>query len=292
MRLSLRRVQPGPVFSSFFGILDIKLGCEIILLFGLINKVAGVYGLITVFIGGSFAQIVFYAYSVLSLVGLQWGLKQVKAETSHKCLLVAHLYALDNVIQQVFHYAFFYNYWYIQKHEGQRDLHSQAQKDIFELAVSRGEVSASDANPSEAEAQIRAGQAMQIWNDEKGYALGVIFLGFLFKVYACMVLYSYAAHLRTNTYHSLPLTKGAHAARDAITASRSQNVIPIEEDEVALAEAEIARDRARENGHLSHSQSPSRSPRTSPDKSMAGLPRTDKDNDQSKRASEDDFSWD
>lgn len=26
MRLSLRRVQPGAVFSSFFGILDIKLG--------------------------------------------------------------------------------------------------------------------------------------------------------------------------------------------------------------------------------------------------------------------------
>lgn len=52
MRLSVRRLQPGAVFSSFFGILDIKLGeyrlappwrrvwfanlagCEIILLFG------------------------------------------------------------------------------------------------------------------------------------------------------------------------------------------------------------------------------------------------------------------
>jgi hypothetical protein len=97
-------------------------------------------------------------------------------------LLVAHLYALDHVVQQVFHYLFFYNYWYIQKHEGQRDLNSQAQKDIFELAVSRGEVSASDANPSEADAQLRASQAMQIWNHEKGYALGVIFAGFLFKV--------------------------------------------------------------------------------------------------------------
>lgn len=86
------------------------------------------------------------------------------------------------MIQQVFHYLFFYNYWYIQKHEGQRDLNSQAQKDIFELAVSRGEVSASDANPSEADAQLRASQAMQIWNHEKGYALGVILVGFLFKV--------------------------------------------------------------------------------------------------------------
>lgn len=82
----------------------------------------------------------------------------------------------------MFHYVFFYNYWYIQKHDGQRDLNSQAQKDIFELAVSRGEVSASDADNSEATAQIRAGLAQQIWNQEKGYALGVIFLGFLLKV--------------------------------------------------------------------------------------------------------------
>jgi hypothetical protein len=96
-----------------------------------------------------------------------------------------------------------------------------------------------------------------------------------------MVLYSYAAHLRHNSYHSLPLTKDAHAARDAIIASRSQNATPVEEDEVALAEAEIARDRARENG-------PSRSPRTSPSAGPATLPRTDK----GKRASEDDFSWD
>ncbi|CAK9786177.1 DUF1753-domain-containing protein [Cutaneotrichosporon oleaginosum] len=280
MRLSFRRVQPGAVFSSFFGILDIKLGCEIILLFALINKVAGVYGLITVIVGGSFAQITFYAYSVISLLGLQWGLKQVKAESSQKVLLVAHLYVLDHVIQQVFHYLFFYNYWYIQKHEGQRDLNSQAQKDIFNLAVSRNEVSASDANPSEADAQLRAGQAMQIWNHEKGYALGVIMLGFLFKIYACMALYSYAAHLRQNTYHSLPLTKDAHAARDAIIASRSQNASPVEEDELALAEAEIARDRARENG-------PARSPRTSPAVEASALPRTDK----GKRASED-FSWD
>lgn len=82
----------------------------------------------------------------------------------------------------MFHYFFFYSYWYIQKHDGQRDLNSQAQKDIYELAVSRGEVSASDSDKSEATAQIRASQAQEIWNQEKGYALGVIFLGFLLKV--------------------------------------------------------------------------------------------------------------
>lgn len=101
-----------------------------------------------------------------------------------------------------------------------------------------------------------------------------------------MVLYSYAAHLRQNTYHSLPLTKDTHAARDAIIATRSQNVTPVqEEDEVALAEAEIARDHAREqNGP----RSPTRPLRTSPNASNTGLPRPDR----GKRTSEDDFSWD
>lgn len=100
-----------------------------------------------------------------------------------------------------------------------------------------------------------------------------------------MVLYSYAAHLRQNTYHSLPLTADAHAARDAIAASRSQNATPIEEDEVALAEAEIARDRAATaNGRRSP---PTRSPRASPETSAGPLPGSKKG-----RTSDDDFSWD
>lgn len=45
----------------------------------LISKVAGVYGLITVLVGGSFTQIAFYAYSVATLFAFLWGLKQVKA---------------------------------------------------------------------------------------------------------------------------------------------------------------------------------------------------------------------
>lgn len=57
-----------------------------------------------------------------------------------------------------------------------------------------------------------------------------------------MVLYSYAAHLRKNTYHQLPLTERAHATRERIVASRAPTttVIIAEEvtDELAAAEAE------------------------------------------------------
>ena len=46
----------------------------------LLNKVAGVYGLIAVLTGagGSFAQLSLYIYSVLALLALAWGLRVVQ----------------------------------------------------------------------------------------------------------------------------------------------------------------------------------------------------------------------
>ena len=84
--------------STFLGVTDLKTGVTIALLFAvspevfirpmsqklitsqLLNKVAGVYGLIAVLMGagGSFAQLSLYIYSVLGLIALSWGLKSVK----------------------------------------------------------------------------------------------------------------------------------------------------------------------------------------------------------------------
>jgi inositol phosphorylceramide synthase regulatory subunit len=96
MKLMLRpewRLWP---LNSFFGLIDIKTGVTVALLFAvsidltissqylnpiqLLNKVAGVYGLIAVLTGagGSFAQLSLYIYSVVALVGLGWGLRAVK----------------------------------------------------------------------------------------------------------------------------------------------------------------------------------------------------------------------
>ena len=43
----------------------------------ILNKVAGVYGLIAVFTGGSFAQVSLYVYSVAALLAFAWGLRAV-----------------------------------------------------------------------------------------------------------------------------------------------------------------------------------------------------------------------
>ncbi|GFZ44125.1 hypothetical protein JCM24511_01846 [Saitozyma sp. JCM 24511] len=207
MRLNLRSVRPNAVFSSFLGLLDIKLGAEIILLFGLINKVAGLYGLVTLIIGGSFTQLLFYAYSLATLFGFLWMLKVVKSETAAPTLLVSHLYTLDHLLLTLFHYLFFLHYWYSVPHDGRRTANSQAQQDLINLAASRGEIAVPTAG-DEAEGidDLRAALAGEIWQQEKGYAVGVLLFGWALKVYFILILYSYAAHLRSSTYHALPLT--------------------------------------------------------------------------------------
>ena len=101
MKLTLRpewRLRP---LSSFIGFLDLKTGVTVALLFAvsrlecellsspsrtdtrgvsqLLNKVAGVYGLIAVLTGagGSVAQLSLYMYSVIGLIALIWGLKAI-----------------------------------------------------------------------------------------------------------------------------------------------------------------------------------------------------------------------
>lgn len=96
MKLTLKyRWRPRP-FRSFLGFMDLKtgqhihlalvwalthrvLGVTIALLFALLNKVAGVYGLIAVFTGGSLAQLSLYVYSIATLVAFAWGLRAITA---------------------------------------------------------------------------------------------------------------------------------------------------------------------------------------------------------------------
>lgn len=109
-------------------------------------------------------------------------------EVAKRSLHVAHLYVIDHAIAWIFHYIFFYQYWYVLKHDGTRSLNSQAQKDIYDLALSRGEtIPLEDAQ--ERQAQLAHG----VWTNEKGYALGVIAVGFLLKVSALVAVRGLAA---------------------------------------------------------------------------------------------------
>ncbi|KAL7421769.1 hypothetical protein Q5752_003540 [Cryptotrichosporon argae] len=249
MRLSFRKPQPDAVFSSFLGILDIKLGCEIVLLFGLINKVAGVYGLITIFVGGSFLQLLFYGYSIATLFAFQWALRVVKSESTSQSLLVAHLYTLDHAVQSLAHYLFFRHYWYAVPHDGRRVSNSQAQQDLIDLALSRGEIAQAETGGAGGVAmdELRAALAGEIWRQEKGYAVATLLFGWLIKLYFIFVLYSYAAHLRTSTYHALPTTSRSKATRlahpDSVVEFAAE-AEPLRPDEVGGGAAAGAREAA------------------------------------------------
>lgn len=85
MKLTLRpEWRPRPL-TTFLGFVDIKTGVKITLLFAVINKVAGVYGLLALLTGagGSLAQLTMYLYSVVALAAYVVGLKAVALVRSY-----------------------------------------------------------------------------------------------------------------------------------------------------------------------------------------------------------------
>lgn len=64
----------------------VRVGVIVVTLFGLLNKVAGVYGMMAVFTGGSWLQLSYYSYSIVMIGVFLWGLKRV----SGVCLFRPH----------------------------------------------------------------------------------------------------------------------------------------------------------------------------------------------------------
>ncbi|WWD17469.1 hypothetical protein CI109_101910 [Kwoniella shandongensis] len=285
MKISVRRPKASEIFGSFLGLLDIKLGAEIILLFGLINKVAGLYGLITVLVGGSFVQLLYYAYSTGTLFALLWGLRVVKSESAHPTLLLSHLYALDHLIVTIFHYIFYLTYWYSVPHDGRRTINSQAQQDLIDLALSRGEIRQPTEDQSEALDELRVALAGEIWEAEKGFAVWTLVIGWFVKIYFILILYSYAAHLASSTYHTLPLTARGKATQIAHPSSNNTNTS--EDDLQAEIELQKAEQEAEER-NAGVSAGPSGSG------SGSGLANGEASGRGGKKKGEDDedFSWD
>ncbi|KAL0953393.1 hypothetical protein HGRIS_004632 [Hohenbuehelia grisea] len=220
MKLTLRpewRLWP---FGSFLGLVDLKAGVTLALLFALFNKVAGVYGLIAMMTGagGSFAQISLYVYSVVALLALGWGLKAVKEEDPKRTLYFAHLFFADHVFSTAWTVYFAVVWWVYTPHDGRRQANSEAQKKMMEGGITGGHVMTDEE---------REAAAMMIWNHEKGTAAAVIAVSWLCKIYLALLIYSYAVHLRKGSYRSLPLSRSAVAP----SMSTDPSYLPEEDDE-------------------------------------------------------------
>ncbi|KAH9943831.1 Inositolphosphorylceramide synthase subunit Kei1-domain-containing protein [Amylocystis lapponica] len=222
MKLTLRpewRLRP---LSSFLGCLDLKTGVTIVVLFALLNKVAGVYGLVALLTGagGSAAQLSLYIYSVIGLTALMWGLKAIAQEDPKHSLYFAHIFFADHVLSTAYLVFFAVVWWVYTPHDGRRQANSAAQKEMMEA----GPVGAVH-NMTDAE---RFDAAMSIWHAEKGRATAVIVIGWLAKIYFAALIYSYAIHLRKGSYRSLPHSRPA--ANGTLPAPLS--ALPDEEDDV------------------------------------------------------------
>lgn len=77
------------------------------------------------------------------------------------------------------HYGFFTTYWNLP-HDGQRVINSEAQQALIDLAVSRGEVDDPRGTTEMPGERARIGR--MVWSDERGFAVGLLVLGFAVKV--------------------------------------------------------------------------------------------------------------
>jgi len=173
--------------------MDIKTGSTVVILFALFNKVAGVYGLIAIFTGGTLAQVSMYLYSVLALLLFVWGLRAVAAENQKEVFYFAHAFICDHLLSTLWLAYFSVNWWVYTVHDGERVVNSDAQKELIEGAIDIPVLSADE----------RHRIAQELWDTEKGHAAAVIIIGWILKIYFSLIIYSYALHLRRGTYRTL-----------------------------------------------------------------------------------------
>ena len=164
-----------------------------LILLQVLNKVAGVYGLIAMLTGaaGNAAQLTLYIYSVLALAALAWGIRtinDVRYHTSrcypvpaHFCsqenpkhmLYFAHAFFADHILNTTWTVYFAVHWWLYTPHDGRRNANSPAQQALIDGYIGQHQ------NMSEDE---RAAAAERVWRSEKSQALTIIILGWLIKV--------------------------------------------------------------------------------------------------------------
>ncbi|KAF2188301.1 DUF1753-domain-containing protein [Zopfia rhizophila CBS 207.26] len=99
--------------KTFLHTMSLRTGAEIITFLQLINKVSGLYGLLALLTGAQLSglQSSMYLYSFIALLATLWLYKHIRLQSPFQCLLLAHIYALDSVINALYT-AFFGIAWF------------------------------------------------------------------------------------------------------------------------------------------------------------------------------------
>ena len=93
--------------------MSLRTGAEIITYLQVINKASGLYGMLALLTGAVIDgwQLSMYLYSTLALIGTVYLYKHIRLQSPFESLLLAHLYALDTVINALYT-AFFGVVWF------------------------------------------------------------------------------------------------------------------------------------------------------------------------------------
>lgn len=99
---------------SFLQKMSLRTGAEIITYLQIINKASGFFGLLAVFTGAHIDgwQLSMYIYSTLALFATVFLYKHIRLQSPFESVLLAHLYALDSVVNALYT-AFFGIAWFI-----------------------------------------------------------------------------------------------------------------------------------------------------------------------------------
>jgi len=93
--------------------MSLRTGAEIITYLQVINKASGLYGMLALLTGAAIDgwQLSMYLYSTFALLATVYLYKHIQLQTPFESLLLAHLYALDSVVNALYT-AFFGVVWF------------------------------------------------------------------------------------------------------------------------------------------------------------------------------------
>ncbi|KAL1605797.1 hypothetical protein SLS59_003601 [Nothophoma quercina] len=110
----MRTNNTDDALQTFLQKMSLRTGAEIITYLQVINKVSGLYGLLALITGASIGgfQLSMYIYSTLALLATCFLYRHIRLQSPFETLLLAHLYALDSVINALYT-AFFGVAWFV-----------------------------------------------------------------------------------------------------------------------------------------------------------------------------------
>lgn len=174
--------------TSFLFLLDLKVGCTIITLFALFNKIAGIYGIIAIFQGGTFSQVSLYLYSIFTIFLFLWAIQGISDEDSQRVIKFAHLFLADHMLSSTWTLYFALDWFLYMKHDGERPKLNEYQEGLMgliEKIESKYEKPGSKIHHQLLEGQARVDAAQMVWKGERAFSASVLCLGWLVKVSAC-----------------------------------------------------------------------------------------------------------